>query len=150
MENILIALDFSDASEKVFRYGARLANQTGADVTVVHVMHERSIERGLKRFSIKDGDLAEELQESALSHMKNKLEQFDHSIVKDNLNVVKKLLIGKPEITILKEAEEINTDILVIGSRGHGAIKSVLLGSTTDRLVRLSQHPIAVVPINDY
>lgn len=56
------------------------------------------------------------------------------------------VLRGSPAPTLLEYAGEIDADLVVAGQRGAGGITGALLGSTTDRLARLTDRPLVVVP----
>ena len=55
------------------------------------------------------------------------------------------VLLGEPGAELALFAEEIGATTMVVGSRGHGAIKRVLLGSVSDHLVRHAPCPVLVV-----
>ena len=57
-------------------------------------------------------------------------------------------LQGKPKAwpTLLAKADEIDAAVVVIGSRGQGAVKSALLGSVSSGLLHHSRRPVLVVP----
>ena len=46
------------------------------------------------------------------------------------------VLVGSPENQLLKEADSLSADLVVVGSRGHGPIRRTFLGSVSDQLVR--------------
>jgi nucleotide-binding universal stress UspA family protein len=46
------------------------------------------------------------------------------------------VLVGRPGPQLLKEADSIGADLIVVGSRGHGAVSRALLGSVSDQVVR--------------
>jgi nucleotide-binding universal stress UspA family protein len=48
------------------------------------------------------------------------------------------VLVGRPGHQLLEEAEDIGADLVVVGSRGHGAMSRTLLGSVSDQVVRHS------------
>jgi universal stress protein A len=50
---------------------------------------------------------------------------------------------------ILRFAKEIDAQLIVIGSRGHGGWERLLLGTTAERVVRLAACPVLVVPLPD-
>ena len=55
------------------------------------------------------------------------------------------VLLGEPGVELMLFAEEIGATVVVVGSRGHGAIKRALLGSVSDHLVRHAPCPVLVV-----
>jgi nucleotide-binding universal stress UspA family protein len=54
------------------------------------------------------------------------------------------VVVGAPEQVLAEESE--TTDLVVVGSRGYGPHRAVLLGSVSGRLVRESACPVLVVP----
>nr|WP_131918201.1 universal stress protein [Heliophilum fasciatum] len=55
------------------------------------------------------------------------------------------LTMGNPAYAICEYAEEHNMDLIIIGSRGMGEIKSLLLGSISDRVLHLAKCPVLIV-----
>jgi nucleotide-binding universal stress UspA family protein len=53
---------------------------------------------------------------------------------------------GEPAEMIANEAIREDVDLVVVGSRGHGPLASVLVGSTARKLMRTAPCPVAVVP----
>lgn len=53
---------------------------------------------------------------------------------------------GKPGELICKNTEEENANIVVLGSRGQGAVRRTFLGSVSDYVVHHSHTPVCVVP----
>jgi len=54
---------------------------------------------------------------------------------------------GQPYEEIVTYAESKDIDMIVLGVRGHGLVKTLLLGSTTDRVVRRSPCPVLSVSL---
>jgi nucleotide-binding universal stress UspA family protein len=51
---------------------------------------------------------------------------------------------GVPDVELARHSSQL--DLLVVGSRGYGPLKRLMLGSTTVQLVRSSSCPVIVVP----
>lgn len=56
------------------------------------------------------------------------------------------MIQGYPVEKILSEARTLDTDLIVMGSHGHGAVFSLLVGSITEGVMRKSKCPVLVVP----
>jgi nucleotide-binding universal stress UspA family protein len=56
------------------------------------------------------------------------------------------LLIGEPALEICRFVDTHKSDLIVIGSRGMGAIGNLILGSTAAKILRLAKIPVMVVP----
>lgn len=55
-------------------------------------------------------------------------------------------LEGNPVAGLLKTAEDVHADLIVVGSRGHGGFPELRLGSTSHQLLEYSGCPVTVVP----
>ena len=51
-----------------------------------------------------------------------------------------------PASLIAEAAEDVGADLVVVGTRGHTALAGLLLGSVTDRLLRILRCPVLAVP----
>jgi nucleotide-binding universal stress UspA family protein len=56
------------------------------------------------------------------------------------------LLSGEPVTVILQEATKHGYDLMVVGTRGRTGVTRLLLGSVTEKLIRLSPIPVLTVP----
>lgn len=56
-----------------------------------------------------------------------------------------KTTVGHPADEVLKAAEKEKVDLIVMGSRGHGGIKSMLLGSVAQKVLAHAEVPVMVV-----
>jgi nucleotide-binding universal stress UspA family protein len=74
--------------------------------------------------------------------------QLDHgrARVPAELRVTTKVMEGHAGEQIAREALREDVDLVVVGSRGHGPVASVLIGSTARKLMRTAACPVAVVP----
>ncbi len=63
----------------------------------------------------------------------------------DQPDLETQVLLGEPGVELAIFAEEIGATVVVVGSRGHGAIKRALIGSVSDHLVRHAPCPVLVV-----
>ena len=57
-----------------------------------------------------------------------------------------KILGGKPGNTICDFAKEKEADMIVVGSRGLGAIRRTILGSVSDFVLHHAHCPVVIVP----
>jgi len=138
IRRILVAVDGSDNSRKAARFARELAGALRAHVTLLHVIEPPTslpLEAyGLTRTQVYEGQL--EAAAAVLSALAAEIPagQVDQVIES-----------GSPAETICAQAEERNVDLVVLGSRGMGAVGRWLLGSVSDRVVHLSRRPVTVV-----
>jgi nucleotide-binding universal stress UspA family protein len=62
------------------------------------------------------------------------------------LDAERRVLSGKPADTLAALADEEGAALIVVGSRGHGGFKTLLLGSVSNGLIAIARCPIVVVP----
>ncbi|MDX2424326.1 MAG: universal stress protein, partial [Amphritea sp.] len=54
---------------------------------------------------------------------------------------------GTPWRTILRVADEIDADVIVMGTRTHSAMGQFLMGSTANKVMHHSKRPVLIVPL---
>jgi nucleotide-binding universal stress UspA family protein len=167
IKKILYVTDLSEYARKVFAYAVSLANHYEASITILHVVIDskdiysgvlgyvdkskweeiknkhvddaRSALIGKKRENIPIVDVLGQFCEDA----KNEFE--DQTFITDEI-IVKR---GNPVEEIIKQSEERNCDLIVMGSHGHGGFVDSMLGSTSLRVVRRSQKPVMLVRMTE-
>jgi nucleotide-binding universal stress UspA family protein len=132
---ILCPLDFSKASARALEYASSLANDAGAQVTLLHVVDlpEAMPEPGapdLSGYRVARFKAAEHALESAADAMRN------------GHHVTQRILTGKPYREILRVAGELEPDLIVMGVQGRSAIDLGFFGSTTQHVVRRAPCPV--------
>ena len=136
-ENILVAVDGSEPSLKGLAIAEQVARAAGAKLLLTYVIPpfgegtelEGMLPPGVYERAQKQ---AEQIVSNAASRTKG-------------LEVEQVVLNGRPAETLADLAEKRNAWLVVIGSRGRGAVARALLGSVADRLVRICHQPVLVV-----
>jgi nucleotide-binding universal stress UspA family protein len=140
MKRILIATDGSPASEEAVHVGIEHAIGEGAEVVFVHVVP--AVEGMFSPFA-PGCAFPHDIDEDDLEP----LEQAQ-SAADDQGLASRALLLKGPESTagqIVAYANSIDADLIVVGSRGHGAIATALLGSVSRGVLHESRRPVLVV-----
>jgi nucleotide-binding universal stress UspA family protein len=57
-----------------------------------------------------------------------------------------RVAIGFPAEQLAELADEVDAELIVVGSRGRGAFKAALLGSVSTSLIGVARCPVLVVP----
>ena len=144
MKKILVTVDLSELSKEIIDGAINLAKLTNAELILLNVA---SLDVG---FIIGDVGFQylPELEHTALEDDAVMLNNFTDYI---NLKEIKcKSLVkqGVPLDVILEQAKEQNADCIVIGSRGHGSLYEVLVGSVCHDVIKHSEIPVYVIPNN--
>lgn len=138
MKRILVAVDGSDTSLGAARLGADLAQKYGAKLTLVHVVPKLMLPPDVYGLT-----LAEVEKEHRV--YAEKLLDKATSTLPAGLDVSRAVLFGSPAEALAEEAAAPDVGMVVIGSRGLGAVARVFMGSVSDRLVHISPRPVLVV-----
>lgn len=143
MKHLLVPVDFSDVTAGVVDVAAQLAKSLGAQITLLHVAPGEpefvGYEPGPQ--SVRD-NVAREIHEEH-----RRLQELDKQLEKRGIATKSLLVQGYPIEKILKESERLKADLIVMGSHGHGALRSLLVGSVTDGVLRKSKSPVLIVPV---
>jgi nucleotide-binding universal stress UspA family protein len=136
IDRILIATDGSPGSLAAAEEGVRLAKILGAQVTFVAVAHAPLPVLG-------DPYYQRALSEN-LSAMRNALAKATPYAEERHVRYETELLEGSPAKAVLDLARSRDVDLIVVGSRGLGAVKAALLGSVSSEIVHHADRPVLV------
>jgi nucleotide-binding universal stress UspA family protein len=144
-QTILVAVDFSADSEAAVVWASRYATLIGAELLILHVIHDPGEAPGYYRRSEKDAlrpmeDVAKEMLEEFLETVQRK-----HSEVAEVKELKTGLVRGIPATRILEAAEKADAALIVMGSRGRTGLPHLLLGSKAERVVQMSPIPVTIV-----
>lgn len=137
MKRILIATDGSPGATNALRAGLELARDTGASVLVVAARYALPA-WGDTYYAAALAAERDELQ--------SVLEEALARAAEYRVAAEAELLTGEPVDEILRSADERGAELVVVGSRGLGRIRSTLLGSVSRELVARAHVPVLVVP----
>lgn len=135
---ILLATDGSEEAELAARTAADVASKTGSELHVVHVLV-------LPPETLHDpfgADTREEFEKTGrarLDELVGRLETSGGEVGEAHFRV------GSPAAEIVAQAEEVGAGLVVLGSRGLGAMRRALMGSVSDSVVRHAPCPALVV-----
>jgi nucleotide-binding universal stress UspA family protein len=140
---ILLATDGSDEAAMAAEAAAELSKQSGSEIHVAYVLPAPAQLIGHHLYSA-------EMRESLLGAAEREAETFlkdrAEQIGADGGKVAEThLRSGEPDKEILRLAEELGAGLIVIGSRGLGAVSRALMGSVSESVVRQAHCPVFVV-----
>jgi len=140
---ILSAIDLTRASAYVIEVVERVAAATDAEVYVLHVV--------VPLPNIASPDLAPHLDNRNLGERyldeQDQLAELVKQLMDADINATAVFRQGDPVKTIINEARELEVDLIVMGSHGHGPLFDALIGSVSAGVLRQAGMPILVVPI---
>lgn len=134
---IVVGVDGSDASKDALRWAARQAGMTGVRLETVMAWHVPVAAYGAPVMPPDGYDFEPEARRTLAEAIRDVL--GEHPAVEVATVVVE----GHPAPELLHAAAD--ADLLVVGSRGHGAFTGMLLGSVSEHCVAHAPCPVVVV-----
>jgi len=138
--HIIVATDFSDEAEHALRVGAGLARRLGSKLTLVHAFDATPYLRLLA--SKQPADAKSAMAAAATKELNSLSERFTDGV--DDVEVVAVHCEGVAA-GLCDYAREQDGSLIVIGTRGRGALMRVLVGSVAERVVRHAPCDVLVV-----
>ncbi len=163
IETILVATDGSDHADKALDLAGLLAAQLGAKVVLVHVMSPGPVPESLRRMAevehlaerapagyeqplastVRGGDPRHAEYENFRVHEaigNQLLDAAERGLRKKGVkSISRRLEDGEPAEAILDAAAGAGVDMIVLGSRGLGSLKKLLVGSVSSKVCQLAR-----------
>lgn len=138
---VVVAYDFSETADIALERAVELAVRAPD-----HVLHFVSVIDPHRGFGLEEGEhvdwrYAEKVQQELLAALK---EIFAERAEGREIHFFVHALIGNAADEILKLAEDVGADMVVIGSHGRTGLKRLLLGSVSEAVVRRARCPVIV------
>ncbi len=137
-KRLMLAVDLSERTPEVIRVGSYLARSFQAETSVIYVVRIPTSVRA-DEF---DGSPANKNEEDIKESLARLLRQH-YGEGAEQVQVI--ILHGNPADRIAEYAEYSSSDLIVIGSRGHGAVKRAILGSTSSAVASNSKHSVLII-----
>ncbi len=147
IQNVLVAIDGSENSNRALDFSLDLAEKYGAAVRILNVSESPAMgavplepttisgesmvvfAKDLQRFH-------EEILNKAVVHAKE---------IKPNVVVSSKLREGDPALEIVGESKDEGFDIVVLGHHGLGRVREIFLGNISEKVAHLAPCPVVIV-----
>lgn len=141
-KNILLAADGSSHSVRACEKAIYIANRTkGAAITLIHVVDDIPSQSDVVDEEMNPRDIPD--------HRKQRIFPLQQRIEKENISLTIKHVFGEPGPTIVREANDGNFDIVVIGSRGLNQFQQMVLGSVSHKVAKRAKCPVLIVKIKE-
>ena len=157
-KNILVPTDLSSNAVHAFRHAIMMARRNKARLHLLHVIPEvdASMRSYISAMMVK-GSLnrfESEHEEQARLAIQKELREFAEQELADHPEDLQRIasiavIHGHPVAEILKTADQLDADVIVVGSHGKGLVEYAFLGSTAEKVLRKSRRPVFVIPVPD-
>ncbi|MDT2827137.1 MAG: universal stress protein [Enterococcus viikkiensis] len=138
--NILVPVDGSAQSKKTFDEAINIAKRNKGSLTLVTVIDTAS-------FSGTTGGNSIPLMHEAKKNAQAIIDELEHHRMKEEqeVHLTSQIVAGNPKREIVELAEKLDTDLIVMGATGLGALSLLLVGSTTAYVVNQAPCNVMVV-----
>ncbi len=139
---ILVGVDLTAATEVVLKQAEQLALKLEAEVWLLHIGEP---EPDFVGYEI--GPQGERDYIAKKFHQEHRqLQALAENLRCAGIATTALLVQGATEEMLLTEAEKLGVDMIVLGSHGRGAVRQLMLGSTSAGVLHRAKCPVLVVP----
>ena len=156
VKKILYASDVNQGSRPVFRAAMSLCGHYHSEITYLHVLESQSSATDNVMKSIMQDKEMQALYNKGLKNLREKLHERIERFFEQELeqadgvsaaNITPRIEEGQAWKVILDTAEDIDADLIVMGTRTHSALGNFFMGSTAGKVMQKSTRPVLVVPL---
>lgn len=137
--NILVAIDGSDMSRKAFATALSMVKELGSKLSIIYVGRIIPVPDGMAIEAMEE--LYDAIAKAGADILNKEKDLAESQGVSADIFYSE----GDPASQIITKAKEGNFDLVVIGSRGLGAFKELMLGSVSHRVSQMSPVPVLIV-----
>lgn len=145
-KHILFACDLSESSRALFPQLLTLATPFRSRVTLLYAM-EFLASPMVRTYGVSFANHLEKLEQAMEENALQHLEKFKNDLDMAELENEIVLAHGDPGVLIVEQAQSSGSDMIVMGSRGFGPVKSALLGSVSTFVLHHSPCPVLILPV---
>ena|SRR5206468_1109799 len=142
IKNVLVATDFSEASDAALNYGRALARHFDACIHLLHVVQNVSAQAFGDGYIAVMPEMQTDFEDVARKQLASLLIDNDDKPLRSRSALMRS---NMPAATIVDYAKEHGIDIVVMGTHGRGALAHLLMGSVAERVVRTAPCPVLTV-----
>ena len=152
-KKILYATDLTENAAYAFRYAVSLTQQHGAKIHILHVLEEI---KGNIMAAYFDMEKLQEIREKGKEELKDRIrkrleifcqrELMDDPKCRDLVASIE-VLEGDPAAAILRKADDLGADLVVMGTHGKGLLSHAFFGSVAEKVLHRIKIPVFIIPI---
>ena len=140
-QHLLVAVDFTESIGSVIERAQKVAQSDGAKLSFIHVIEPAPVDF-LDQTMLVDINIDELLKKAAVQQLQNLAKKY----AVDEADCY--LEVGSVKNEIFKKIDELQVDLLVVGSHGRHGL-ALLLGSTANAVLHGANCDVLAVRVND-
>ncbi len=146
MNQILVAIDFSDSTPLVIDQAMILAQATSAKIWLIHVAAPDPDFVGYQTGPQTERDfMAHKYRDEH-----HELHEWADKLREKGIDVTALLIQGATIETILEKAKSLTVDMIIVGSHGKSGFYKLLVGSVSEGILSYAKCPVLVVPMSKF
>jgi nucleotide-binding universal stress UspA family protein len=142
LERIIVPIDFSNVTDAIIKTTIEQATAFGATVSLIHVAAPEPDFMGYQP----GPDSVRKSQTKKVCDNRHLLYAQKEKLEKAGIEVRALMIQGPTVAKILQTASTWKADFIIIGSHGHGRLYDLLLGSTSEAVVKKATCPVLIIP----
>ena len=136
---ILVPVDGSDISYRALDSALFLSERLGSKITAIHVIEQ------VPTVYIQSQKILDELLAAHKNESQKILDKCSSIATQKGIVINTTLLEGNPASTILEFSQMDKYEVIIIGSRGMGHFKELILGSVSSKILHHSLCPVLLI-----
>jgi nucleotide-binding universal stress UspA family protein len=138
---ILWPTDFSPLAKAALPHAVGLAAETGAELVLLHVLPS------LAAYTTPElaGALSVSLQRKTRTVAQKELRRLERQVKAPNIRMQTVLTEGVPFLQILREANRLRCDLIVLATHGRTGLVHAIMGSVAENVLRRAPCPVLTV-----
>ncbi len=142
---ILVPTDLSDLSKVAVHYAIKISEVLQAEIILLNILH---IDSSNAQVAVKSHQIIEAIHLKATEDFSRFKEQVDQEI-KHKVKISYKIIEGNPlEDAVETFSKENDIRLIIMGTKGAGGLKKILMGSNATAVIGSSSVPVITVPEN--
>lgn len=141
MQKILVPVDGSENALRALRYALKLAKENKAIGLHLVTVHQEPVIYGEIQVYVS----REKMEELQRNHSMDILQPAVDAAKAAGISYTSEILVGDTASMIVKRADELNCDGIVMGTRGMSAVGNLVMGSVATKVVHLTKLPVTLI-----
>ncbi|MDE5415678.1 universal stress protein [Alkalihalobacterium chitinilyticum] len=145
-KKVVVAIDGSKHSYHALKKAVEHVNEVSGELTVVHIVPDTgSAPIIIGDFSTAQYDYRRKLKEVKIEEAEQIINRAKQEVQENGGTSQYYILEGDPANSICQFSEKENFDLIIIGSRGLGSFKEMVLGSVSHKVAQTSSIPVMII-----
>ena len=141
MRKILVPVDGSENALRALSYALKLAEENRAIGLHLLTVHQEPVIYGEIQVYVS----REKMEELQRNHSMDILQPAVDAAKAAGVSYTSEILVGDTASMIVKRADELNCDGIVMGTRGMSAVGNLVMGSVATKVVHLTKLPVTLI-----